>query len=417
MRDLLKQALRFPFLFFIRMASVIWPSSPKHIALSAWWGTLYSDNPKYLFLYLANRSDLHFHWIGDKGLADKLPQFSNTDFSEKGSIRAFLNILSSKYVICTHAYFLDFSSLPMFSRKLCLNVWHGIPVKFFGNGLRSHDESKTAQRLIVDSLYKWLTKPPFQIVTPVASKRMAELCSMQNNNNFGEFLPVGTPRNDFLVNNRNNSSLLSELRHKYANMLGFDADKKIILYMPTFRSSGKNVFAFYELEEPKLSFFKVMTHEHNAVLIEKHHWMTYVQHPLVHQSDATIAITKDQQTEVDVQELLLITDILICDYSSAYIDFGLLERPCIHFTYDLEEYAKKDSGLAYDIEQVAAGPIVRTFSELLDKLSELLSTPVFQPAPHFHDLIEYETGHACEQLARFMGIKVGEGAIKKDYRQ
>ncbi len=228
---------------------------------------------------------------------------------------------------------------------------------------------------------------------------------MQNENNFGTFLPFGTPRNDFLLNNRDNIDLQRNLREKYARLLGFDPSRKIVLYLPTYRSSGKDVFAFYDLKEPESAAFAKILNDNNAVLIEKHHWMTYVQHPLPPTPSFSIVIPGDRQNIVDTQELLLTADILISDYSGVYIDFGLLERPCIHFAYDLNQYRDRDSGLAYDLNQVAAGPIVKTLPELLSTLTDLLEHPAFTPAPHFHELVTYETGHACEQLVRFLELK------------
>ena len=237
---------------------------------------------------------------------------------------------------------------------------------------------------------------------------MGELLAMQNENNFGTFLPFGTPRNDFLLNNRDNIDLQRNLREKYARLLGFDPSRKIVLYLPTYRSSGKDVFAFYDLKEPESAAFAKILDDNNAVLIEKHHWMTYVQHPLPPTPSFSIVIPGDWQNSVDTQELLIAADILVSDYSGAYIDFGLLKRPCIHFAYDLEEYRDRDSGLAYDLNQVAAGPIVKTLPDLLETLSKLLARPEFSPAPRYHEIVEYENGHSCEQLARFMGLKTHE---------
>lgn len=385
----------------------IWPPSKKHVVFGSWLGTLFADNPKYLLLYLANKQDLHLHWIGKSSIEETIPKLPNVDFSTSRTPKAWFNILRSRYMVCSHAHFFDLTSLPLFHGRHCLNLWHGTPIKYLGKGLAEHQAREREKIGWLDRFCRFLAKPR-SISTPVSSARMGELLAMQNENNFGNFLPFGTPRNDFLLNNRDNVELQRNLREKYARLLGFDPRRKIVLYLPTYRSSGKDVFAFYDLKEPETTAFVKILDDNNAVLIEKHHWMTYVQHPLPPTPSFSIVIPGDRQNSVDTQELLFIADILVSDYSGAYIDFGLLGRPCIHFVYDLDEYRDRDSGLAYDLNQVAAGPIVKTLPDLLETLAELLARPVFNPAPRYHEIVEYEKGHSCEQLARFMGLKTHE---------
>ncbi|MGC4440465.1 CDP-glycerol glycerophosphotransferase family protein, partial [Streptococcus suis] len=43
----------------------------------------------------------------------------------------------------------------------------------------------------------------------------------------------------------------------------------------------------------------------------------------------------------DMQELLIVSDVLISDYSSAITDFILLEKPYIRYANDLKEYLEK----------------------------------------------------------------------------
>src|SRR5699024_11601462 len=40
----------------------------------------------------------------------------------------------------------------------------------------------------------------------------------------------------------------------------------------------------------------------------------------------------------DMQDLLLISDVLITDYSSSMFDFANTKKPMLFYTYDLEEY-------------------------------------------------------------------------------
>ena len=70
--------------------------------------------------------------------------------------------------------------------------------------------------------------------------------------------------------------------------------------------------------------------------------------------------------------MLLFTNILISDYSGAYLDYLLLDRPIIHYVYDYEYYKNVDSGLYYDIEDFSAGFVAYTFEELIESLSSVL---------------------------------------------
>ena len=43
----------------------------------------------------------------------------------------------------------------------------------------------------------------------------------------------------------------------------------------------------------------------------------------------------------NINELLIIADILISDYSSIIYDYAVLEKPLLCFGYDYDEYKKK----------------------------------------------------------------------------
>ena len=70
------------------------------------------------------------------------------------------------------------------------------------------------------------------------------------------------------------------------------------------------------------------------------------------------------------QELMLISDLLITDYSSIMIEFALLNKPIIFFTYDYERYLTKDRGFYYDFESNVPGDIVKTDDELIRLIKE-----------------------------------------------
>ena len=72
-------------------------------------------------------------------------------------------------------------------------------------------------------------------------------------------------------------------------------------------------------------------------------------------------------SNIDTQELLLMTDLLVTDYSGCYVDFLMLDRPILHFAYDRQYYEKADRGLYFNLDEVAGGAIVGDFETLCKK--------------------------------------------------
>ena len=67
---------------------------------------------------------------------------------------------------------------------------------------------------------------------------------------------------------------------------------------------------------------------------------------------------------MDINEIYVISDILVTDYSSVLFDYANLKRPMIFFMYDLEHYRDDGNGFYIDIEKELPGKIVKTNEEL-----------------------------------------------------
>ena len=172
----------------------------------------------------------------------------------------------------------------------------------------------------------------------------------------GEMLEIGYPRNDILVN-ENNESKINEIKDK----LGIDKDKKIILYAPTWRDneyykSGVYKFATemdFDAMQNALSDEYILIVKFHYLVKDKMDWKKY---------DDFIIECNEMW---DIQELYLISDILITDYSSVMFDYALLNRPMLFFTYDLEFYKDNLRDFYFDINTVP-GPLLETTEELVN---------------------------------------------------
>ncbi|MBP3225797.1 MAG: CDP-glycerol glycerophosphotransferase family protein, partial [Methanobrevibacter sp.] len=166
---------------------------------------------------------------------------------------------------------------------------------------------------------------------------------------------LGLPRMDYYFENHD----LDKIKEGFLKRYNISQDKKIILYAPTFRDESKfnNVFDYLNLNK----FNEVFSDEYVLALRLHPKIKNFYQDDI--SSRGQYVDVSDFESE---QELMLISDILITDYSSIMIEYAILNRPIIFFTYDLDSYLANERGFYYDFKTTVPGPIVYTSDELID---------------------------------------------------
>lgn len=96
------------------------------------------------------------------------------------------------------------------------------------------------------------------------------------------------------------------------------------------------------------------------ILIKRH---PFVKEKIVFAEKYTDFI-KDISDKLSIEDLLLVADICITDYSSVIFEYSLMQRPILFFAYDLEEY-NDERGFYYPYESFVPGPVLRTMEELV----------------------------------------------------
>lgn len=166
-----------------------------------------------------------------------------------------------------------------------------------------------------------------------------------------QVLPLGSPRADALLNYGDTRKLRSRFEKKYPECKG----KKLVLYAPTFRDDP----------ECDRSFLRLFDAQRLRKELGDDYELLVRLHPQVHSCKPEGAI--DVTDYPSVNELTLLSDILITDYSSICMDFVLLDKPCVFFAPDLEEYTKRRP-FYFDYESYVPGETVRDFSLLADSV-------------------------------------------------
>lgn len=71
-----------------------------------------------------------------------------------------------------------------------------------------------------------------------------------------------------------------------------------------------------------------------------------------------------------LNDLLIISDVLISDYSSIFFDYSILHRPMVCFAYDIDEYTK-NRGMYIDLRKELPCKILRTNDELFSEVERV----------------------------------------------
>ncbi len=143
-------------------------------------------------------------------------------------------------------------------------------------------------------------------------------------------------------------------------------NKKIILYAPTWRDNQYVAGLGYtydmhldldrlqrELGEDYILLCRLHYLVANSIDFEKYEGFIY-----------------DVSKYDDINELYIISDLLITDYSSVFFDYANLKKPILFYMYDLEEYRDDIRGFYIDINELP-GEIITEEDRLIEAVKEV----------------------------------------------
>ena len=106
----------------------------------------------------------------------------------------------------------------------------------------------------------------------------------------------------------------------------------------------------------------------------------------------------------DVNDLYIISDMLVTDYSSTFFDYAILRRPIIFFMFDLANYRDNLHGFYLPLASLP-GPITQTVAELAGAIQH--PPDVDEKYEQFvRTYCPYDDGHASQRLAnKILDIK------------
>ncbi len=299
-------------------------------------------------------------------------------------LRSIYHLATSSHIFVDN-YF-GFLAVAEFREDVqCTQLWHAAgAIKQFG--LRDPSIQNRSARALkrFQQVYDRFTH------VVVGSDKMAHIFQQSFGLDDQHMLRTGIPRTDFFFDDAAQQIVTSQLTEQYPVI----QEKKVILYAPTFRDQELHV-AKLALDFEKL--YKCL----------KDDYVLFLRlHPAVRDSwdNPYPDFIYDVSSIQDVNHLLIVTDILVSDYSSIPFEFALLERPMIFFAYDLAEYSRT-RGFWEDYENMVPGPVVHTTDALIHVLKngEFHLNDVRQFAKTWN---EYSTGNSSENLVKALYKRV-----------
>lgn len=171
-------------------------------------------------------------------------------------------------------------------------------------------------------------------------------------------IPTGLPRIDTFLD----PAAQAESRAKaYAAFPALEG-KRVIMFAPTFRGRGAGQ-ASYDYSQIDFEALYELCGDDTVVAFRMHHFIPEPVPIPPHLRDRFVDISAYRNGN----DLLLVTDLLITDYSSIIFEYSLLERPMLFFAYDEEVYSSV-RGFHRPYQETAPGKVCHTFDELLDAI-------------------------------------------------
>lgn len=334
------------------------------------------------------------------------PVFLIEDKKIFDEIKAAYHLITAKTVIVDNYY--GFLAAANFKKNVeCIQIWHAAgAIKNFGYLDQTVKAKPKKYQKRISSVYSRFHK------VIVGSEKFAEVFEKAFGVKKEQFLPFGFPRTDFFYDTKLHDIKRAKFYEKYP-MFRY---KKIILYAPTYRPNEEDNRLALDIEK-----MYEQLNEEFVLLIRMHPSVNLLELEDIRYVDFAFDFSKDSS----VNDLLLVTDYLITDYSSIPFEYAILKKPMIFFPYDLEVY-KNNPGIWGEYEDIVPGPIAYDTEEIIHYIKDF-RFDINKYVDFSTTWNEYSKGNSSETLTKYIlkrhmtnnennykKVDIYEKAFKKD---
>lgn len=331
----------------IRFIGLFIKVDPKLILFVVYGGQRYEDSPRNIYEYMKNNvkySKYKFVWAFVNPENIEVPDEEKIQID---TLKYFITALRAKYWITNSSASRGLN----FAKKENVNVFftHGMTgIKKIGNDIGNENKS-----------FKIKYKENFRY-TVIEGNLEDQIIKRAWNLTDEDILKIGLPRNDDLVHA--NVDKIKKLREK----LDIPNDKKVILYAPTFREYNRDS-AFSTFLKPPFDFdkwYREIGDEYVLLLTAHYEVEKLMDIPASH----PFVINAFKYPYIN--DLILVSDLLISDYSSIIFDYSIVEKPIISYAYDYDIY-NKERGIYDGYEDIFSHGIMKDEDSIIEHIKTM----------------------------------------------
>ena len=344
-----------------------------------------ADNTKYLFIHgLRENKNIRF--------LTKSKSVRNTNSDIKNhivlfrSVKGFLTLLRASHIVVDYSHWSYRNPLYFFLslKAKKVHLWHGLTFKPVELGLIAKGIPYLKSRIFRHIVNYDLMVSTSDFWTDNLYKKYFLAKNVENH---------GYPRNDVLFRTPDQLDLIGVDAYKFKLLK--DAKQKghkIVIYSPTFRDDGSDAFSSGHLKLEKLNTF---LSKYNIILVLK-------MHPLNAHTYQDLSNIFNYGKDFDIYPVMSLSDMMITDYSSIYIDYLIIDRPIVFFNYDYEKYLEKNRKLQSEFLETIPGVVAKEQDSLekviLDHLISGNDTHKHQRAKLKEISYEFFDGNSAQRI-------------------
>jgi CDP-glycerol glycerophosphotransferase (TagB/SpsB family) len=326
------------------ISSAFLPVNPRKVTFASYRSSKLEGNLYWVYRELASRGERYKYTF--------LFRKYKSSFGGKLGFLWFMakaghHLATSKYFLVDDYFFPIYVITPRRNTQI-VQLWHAAGAfKKFGYSTLDKDYGPSEEYLKhvkIHSNYSLALVSSTEVVP-----HFAEAFNMPPE----RILPLGIPRTDYFFLVEEHERIKLKFAQLYPQLKG----KKLILYAPTFRGKSYGREPFHcPIDTAEL--YRTLGQDY-AFIVHLHPYLKDTELVVTGPSSFVYRI----EDEFDIQELMILADILITDYSSVIFDYSLLGKPMAFFATDLDEYlAERD--FYYDYRTLIPGPLFTDVKEL-----------------------------------------------------